>query len=427
MSHVARILRGLGLPSMTHATATSLPAVPSRLWRARSFAGLLLLPLLSGCGMIVLEPAGDVARQQGDLIIISTVLMLLIIVPVIALTVWFAWRYRAANQEATYKPDWDHSTGLELIIWAAPLLIIISLGALTWVSTHLLDPYRPLARTAPGVAVAADVKPLEVQVVALDWKWLFIYPEQGIATVNEFAAPVDRPVLFRISASSVMNSFYIPALAGQIYAMPGMETKLHGVFNEQGAFDGFSANYSGAGFSKMRFVARSMDDASFADWVDQNRAQGATLDRAEYLALERPSEGVPVQRFARVEQGLFDAVVNMCVEPGKMCMHDMMMIDERGGMGIAGLFDLEQLHYDKTAARGTRVHDMTRTALSICEPPAHLAYTGPLPSSLQTLTGHGLTSDADRLRNSASAPPVNQSHASAVAGLFTPAALQNFN
>lgn len=188
---------------------------------------LAALPLLAGCGLVVLDPAGDVAKQQGDLILISTGLMLLIIVPVMLLTIFFAWRYRASNKEATYKPDWDHSTQLELVIWSAPLLIIICLGAITWVATHLLDPYRPLARTGPGRAVAAEVQPLDVEVVALDWKWLFIYPEQGVATVNELAVPAHRPLRFRISASSVMNSFYVPALAGQIYAMPGMETKLH--------------------------------------------------------------------------------------------------------------------------------------------------------------------------------------------------------
>ncbi|MDK2757981.1 MAG: ubiquinol oxidase subunit II, partial [Blastomonas fulva] len=179
-------------------------------------AALSLLPLLGGCGMVVLDPAGDVAQQQGDLVVISTLLMLIIIVPVMALTGWFAWKYRAANTAATYKPDWDHSTQLELLIWAVPLLIIICLGAVTWVGTHLLDPYRPLARTAPGQPVGADVKPLEVQVVALHWKWLFIYPEQGIATVNELAVPEGRPLKFRISSSSVMNSFYVPAMAGQI-------------------------------------------------------------------------------------------------------------------------------------------------------------------------------------------------------------------
>jgi len=326
----------------------SLPALLTRL-----LPTLPLLPLLGGCNMVVLHPAGDVAQQQGDLVLISTLLMLLIILPVMALTVFFVWRYRASNSAATYKPDWDHSTQLELVIWAAPLLIIICLGALTWVGTHLLDPYRTLARTAPGQPLAANVRPLEVEVVALDWKWLFIYPELGIATVNEFAAPVDRPVRFRISASSVMNSFYIPALAGQIYAMPGMETKLHGVFNRTGDFAGFSANYSGAGFSHMRFRALSLAPGDFDAWVRAARTGGGTLDRAAYLKLEQPSEKEPVRRFAAVEPQLFDRIVNLCVEAGKMCMHDMMAIDARGGTGRAGLYNVRTLAYDKYAARGT--------------------------------------------------------------------------
>ena len=312
------------------------------------------LPLLAGCNMIVLDPAGDVARQQGDLIVLSTMLMLLIIVPVMALTIFFAWRYRAANKEATYKPDWDHSTQLELVIWAAPLLIIICLGAVTWVATHLLDPYRPLARTGPGQAIAADVKPLDVQVVALDWKWLFIYPEQGVATVNELALPVNRPVRFRISSSSVMNSFYVPALAGQIYAMPGMETKLHGVFDKTGNFEGFSANYSGWGFSQMRFKVKSLPAGEFDGWVAATKASTeGDLDRMAYLKLERPSQKEPVRRFAATDPQLFDAVVNMCVEPGKMCMHDMMAIDAKGGAGIAGIQNVRAVSYDKYAARGT--------------------------------------------------------------------------
>ena len=193
---------------------------------------LLLAPvmaLLSACDLVVLKPAGDVAAQQGDLLMISTLLMLIIILPVMALIVFFAWKYRASNKDAEYQPEWDHSTSLELVIWAAPLLIIICLGALTWAGTHLLDPYRPIDRIKPGQAVAENVEPLQVNVVALDWKWMFIYPQYGVATVNELAAPVDRPIRFHITSSSVMNSFYIPALAGQIYAMPGMETKLHAV------------------------------------------------------------------------------------------------------------------------------------------------------------------------------------------------------
>lgn len=222
---------------------------------------LPLIFLLSGCNAVVLNPSGDIALQQRDLVVISTALMLLIIIPVMALIVLFAWRYRHSNTSARYEPDWDHSTQLELVIWAAPLLIIICLGALTWMGTHLLDPFRPLSRVSAGQLASGEATPLEVSVVALDWKWLFIYPDEGIATVNELAAPVDRPINFRITASSVMNSFYIPALAGQIYAMPGMETKLHAVINRPGVYKGFSANYSGAGFSGMHFAFHGQSSA----------------------------------------------------------------------------------------------------------------------------------------------------------------------
>ena len=369
-------------------------------WR-KLIPAAALAPLLAGCNMVVLDPAGDVAKQQGDLVVISTVLMLIIIVPVMALTVFFAWRYRAANTEATYKPDWDHSTQLELVIWAAPLLIIICLGAITWVATHLLDPYRPLARTEPGTPVAADVQPLEVQVVALDWKWLFIYPQQGVATVNELVLPVDRPVRFRISASSVMNSFYVPALAGQIYAMPGMETKLHGVFNKTGDFTGLSANYSGAGFSDMRFAARSVTPADFDAWAQSAKASGTTLDRATYLKLERPSEKEPAQRFATVDPGLFDAIVNLCVDPGKMCMSHMMAIDASGGMGLAGVYGVRELSYDKHGARGAATPFAAApgglsfagarfVAATCVAPPASVDRAAAMPTDMAPLTGAGL-------------------------------------
>ncbi|MEC5385495.1 ubiquinol oxidase subunit II [Uliginosibacterium sp. H3] len=302
----------------------------------RTLALIFVAALMAGCDLVVLNPSGDVAAQQGRLVVISTLLMLLIIVPVIILTLVFAWRYRE-SAKAEYRPDWDHSTQLELLIWAAPLLIIIALGALTWISTHVLDPYRPLSRIDEQRALAADTKPLVIEVVALDWKWLFLYPEQGIATVNEVAAPVDRPVQFRITATSVMNAFYVPALAGMIYAMPGMETKLHAVINKPGIYDGFSANYSGAGFSHMRFKFHGLNDADFAQWVKTNQGAGQTLSREAYLQLERPSEREPVRRYATVADGLYDAILNRCVEAGKMCMHQMMAIDANGGMGRVGL------------------------------------------------------------------------------------------
>lgn len=307
----------------------------------RNLPRWLLLPatalLLAGCDTVVLNPSGDIAAQQGRLVVVSTLLMLLIIVPVIALTLFFAWRYRASNTEATYEPDWDHSTQLELVIWAAPLLIIIALGAVTWISTHTLDPYRPLSRIDAQRPLAKETKPLVVEVVALDWKWLFLYPEQGIATVNEVAAPVDRPIQFKITASTVMNSFYVPALAGMIYAMPGMETKLHAVINKPGNYEGFSSNYSGAGFSHMRFRFHGLSEADFQKWVESNRAAGQGLDRAGYLQLEKPSEREPVRRYASVEAGLYDAILNRCVESGKMCMNQMMAIDAFGGLGRQGV------------------------------------------------------------------------------------------
>ena len=288
------------------------------------FAALVpLLALLGGCQAVVLHPAGDVAVQQRDLILASTGLMLLIVLPVMAATALFAWRYRRSNTAATYAPDWHHSTQLEVMIWAAPLAIVVALGALTWISTHVLDPYRPVARLGPNRPVPASTKPLNVEVVALDWKWLFIYPDLGVATVNTLATPVDTPVNFRITASSVMNSFYLPTLAGQIYAMPGMETQLHAVADRPVTSEGFSANYSGSGFSDMRFGYRAMSAPDFARWVARVRAGGGRLDRAGYLDLAKPSEREPVRTYAAVEPALYPAVVGMCVAPGQACMTSM--------------------------------------------------------------------------------------------------------
>ncbi|WP_321345165.1 ubiquinol oxidase subunit II [Breoghania sp.] len=314
------------------------------------FRALLVLPalaLLGGCNLVILDPAGDMAMQQRDLIVLATVLMLVIVLPVMALTVWFAWRYRKGN-DAPYEPDWDHSMKIELVVWAAPLAIIIALGSITWVATHMLDPYRPLDRIAADTPVPEDAKPLEVEVVALDWKWLFFYPEYGVATVNELAAPVDRPITFRITATSVMNSFFIPALAGQIYAMPGMETKLHAVINRKGIYDGFSANYSGAGFSGMRFKFHGMSEKNFESWIANVRANGSELTRPVYEALERPSENEPPTYYAGFPDDLYTRILNMCVDPAKMCMGEMMAIDREGGLGVAGIHNV--LPHDRGSA-----------------------------------------------------------------------------
>lgn len=300
--------------------------------KARAAVLLATGLLLAACQRAVLDPAGDVARQQRDIIYISTGLMLLIIVPVMILIVVFAWRYRK-GQGGTYDPEFDHSTSLELVIWSAPLLIIIALGALTWSSTHLLDPFRPLDRAEAGQgADARREKPMPIQVVSMDWKWLFIYPDLGIATVNELVLPVNRQVRFDITSTNMMNTFYAPTLAGMIYAMPGMQSQLHAVLNRPGDYSGMSANYSGAGFSNMTFKLRGVDDAGFAGWVGQVKESGRALDLATYQRLERPSEKVPPILFASVDGDLYRRILERCVKPGTPCMSQI-MADDRGHPG----------------------------------------------------------------------------------------------
>jgi cytochrome o ubiquinol oxidase subunit 2 len=287
---------------------------------------LLLVAVLSGCNTVTMNAAGDIARQQADLIKVSVWLMLIIIIPVMLLTVFFAWKYRK-NANARYEPDWDHSTKLELVIWGAPLLIIIALGLITWISTHKLDPYRPLERLDEKRAIPANTKVLEVQVVSLDWKWLFIYPEQGIATVNELVAPIDTPVRFKLTSSTVMNAFYIPTLAGMIYTMPGMETSLNAVVNKAGDYKGQSSNFSGDGFSHMKFAFRGTSQADFDAFVAKAKASGNTLGRTDYLALEKPSEKEPVRLYGDVMPNLFLSIVNRCVAEGAVCANHQMAQD----------------------------------------------------------------------------------------------------
>jgi len=295
--------------------------------RRKAWVLLPFTSLLLACEGAVLNPAGIVAREQRDLIYISTGMMLLIIIPVMILIVVFAWHYRKGGH-GTYDPKFDHSTGLELAIWSAPLLIIIALGALTWSSTHLLDPFRPLP-------AREGQQPLVVQVVSLDWKWLFIYPEEGVATVNELVVPVDRPVRFDITSSNMMNTFYVPTMAGMIYAMPGMRSQLHAVLDRAEESQGFSANYSGAGFSHMRFRFESVDDAGFARWISQVRNSATALQLAEYRQLLTPSERVPVMHFSRVDSDLFRRTVERCIEPGTPCTSETMAHREHGAGGAA--------------------------------------------------------------------------------------------
>ncbi|MBE3638530.1 ubiquinol oxidase subunit II [Mangrovicoccus sp. HB182678] len=297
---------------------------------------------LSGCQYDVLFPAGWVGAQQRDLLVISTLLMLVVIIPVIFMAIYFPVKYRADREDKSdYDPAFAHSNKLEAIVWGGPIIIILILGWLTWIYTHRLDPYRPLDMAG---------EPVEVEAVSLDWKWLFIYPQYGIASVNELAVPEGRPINFRLTSSTVMNTFSVPALGGMIYSMAGMETKLHLVADETGTFAGRSAHYSGPGFSWMTFDTISMEEGDFEGWIEKVRAEGGELSRASYLELEKPTIAEPVHYYASVADGLFDRVRGMCVEEGKACMDQMMMIDEAGGGGLEGI-PLEPLfEYDPQRA-----------------------------------------------------------------------------
>jgi len=271
--------------------------------------------LLGGCNMTLLNPTGQVGLEQRNLIITATLLMLLVVVPVIVMTFLFAWKYRASNKDAVYTPKWSHSTKIEVAVWTIPVLIIIALGYITYISTHKLDPYRP---------IESDVKPVTIEVVALDWKWLFIYPEQGIATVNKIVFPAHTPVNFRITSDAVMNSFFIPGLGGQIYAMAGMTTKLHLIADRNAEMDGISANYSGAGFTGMKFKAIATSQEDFDAWVSEVKKAPKQLEAAEYAALAKPSQNNPVELYSSVTPNLFQTIVDKYegMKPGKPLKHE---------------------------------------------------------------------------------------------------------
>ncbi len=299
--------------------------------KSRLVASLLVLVsilALSGCDWVVMNPSGDIAKQEAFLLTLSTLLMLIVIVPVIILTILYAWKYRASNSKAEYDPNWHHSPTLETAIWTGPLAIILVLSGITFVATHRLDPYLPIPRISADQPVPENTTTLVIEVVALDWKWLFLYPEQGVAVVNEVAAPVDRPIRFKITSGSVMNSLYIPALAGQIYAMSGMETKLHAVINEKGVFDGFSANYSGHGFSGMRFKFHALDEKEFDTWIEKLRTSTQSLKSESYLKLEEPTTNHPVVYYGDVEKRLYHNILNHCVEARTTCYDEIIQRDK---------------------------------------------------------------------------------------------------
>ncbi|EHJ93314.1 Ubiquinol oxidase subunit 2 [Vreelandella boliviensis LC1] len=262
---------------------------------------LALCLFLAGCSSALLDPKGQVGAEQRTLILTAFGLMLIVVIPVIAMTLLFGWRYRRSNSVAKYLPDWAHSNVIEAVVWIVPCAIIAVLALLTWKTSHSLDPHKPLE---------SDVAPIEIQAVALDWKWLFIYPEQGIASVNEVAFPVDTPVRFRVSSGSVMNAFFIPHLGSQIYAMAGMDNDVHLIADETGSYPGRSTNYSGAGFSGMTFEAKVTTPADFDAWVETVRDASQTLTYPEaYEALAEPSESNPVEYFSAISPSLYESIL----------------------------------------------------------------------------------------------------------------------
>jgi cytochrome o ubiquinol oxidase subunit II len=255
---------------------------------------------LHGTNIQVLNPKGPVALKERNLIYLALLLSLIVVIPVYALTIIFAVKYRETNTKAVYSPDLAGNRLAETIWWIIPTIIISILGVVAWNSSHQLDPYKPLV---------SSNQPLTIQVIALQWKWLFIYPEQNIGSVNIVQFPSNVPINFQITADAPMNSFWIPQLGGQIYAMPGMSTQLHLLASSNGTFNGSSANISGAGFAGMTFLARSTSPADFKNWVNTIKRTGGQLAAKQYTQLRKPSQNNVPRYYASTEHGLYYAVV----------------------------------------------------------------------------------------------------------------------
>jgi cytochrome o ubiquinol oxidase subunit II len=261
--------------------------------------------LLASCGRQgVLDPQGPIASAQLLLLINATEIMLVVVVPVILASVgWSLW-YRSSNARAKRREELAYEGRIDFVSWAIPLLTVILLSSVNWISSHDLDPRTP---------IAANVKPLEVDVVALDWKWLFIYPEEGIGSLNQLVIPVGTPLRFRLTSATVMSSFLVPQLGSQIYTMPGMTTQLNLLADRPGEFPGFSANFNGNGFADMRFIAKAVPAADFAGWVGQVRGSGPALDIPAYAELAKPSQAVPPTTWRSVDPELFERIVEQTV------------------------------------------------------------------------------------------------------------------
>jgi cytochrome o ubiquinol oxidase subunit 2 len=276
------------------------------------FAGIHVPPvsclLLGGCGALdrgFLSPAGRIAAETRHEFLIVCLVMLFVVAPVLLLAPLFAWHYRLSNTHSAYRPQWGFNWPLEGLIWIPPSLIVVGLAIYLWRDTHRLDPYEPL----PG-------QPIEIEAVALDWKWLFIYPAQGVATVNQLAIPAGRPVHLTLTSATVMQSILIPRLAGQIYAMTGVRTQLNLEANASGSFLGSNVQFNGTGFQNQKFTVASLDAGAFARWLAETRAQPSRLDAAAYETLSRRSTLPHPLAFGAVDPGLFDRIVALAQPSG---------------------------------------------------------------------------------------------------------------
>ena len=283
-------------------------------WVFIGLPSLCAAALLGGCSYLpLLEPKGPIGDSERFVIIAAFLLMLIVVIPVFVLSQWFSWKYRASNTKATYAPKWGYSLKIDLAMWVVPLAIVTALGILSWKGTHSLDPYKP---------IDSGVKPISIEVVSLDWKWLFIYPEQDVAVVNQLVFPANVPLSFRITSDTVMTSFFIPQLGSQIYAMAGMQTRLHLMADEPGVYLGQNQQYSGKGFSNMHFEAIAVPEEQFEAWVEKAKQSPEELDLARFEEIAKPSVGYPVTSFSSVEPDLFDSIIRKYrpanVNPGAM-------------------------------------------------------------------------------------------------------------
>lgn len=270
----------------------------------RSFRVLLfsiVALMLTGCEkLVILNSKGPIGKEEATLIYVSVAAMMIVIIPVFVMTYLFLKRYRDTNHNGDYQPDFVHSTKVEVVIWTVPVLIICFLSYLVWVKTHQLDPYKP---------IASENKPLNIQVISLDWNWLFIYPDHNIAMINELVIPEDVPLSFKLTSDTVMTSFFIPQLGSQMYAMAGMQTQLNLMADEPGTYDGHNVEYSGEGYDTMHFKVQAKTIPEFDAWVAQAKQEITPLDLATYKMVSKPNTNYPITLFSPVEPGLFHHVM----------------------------------------------------------------------------------------------------------------------